>query len=222
MVGAPSAIAFDWISRNLFIGNRLANNLEVVRLDGKTRHRTIILANDGNITSVADPKAICVDPLEGKLYWVDGGGNGVPQKVAKVNMDGSNPVNLVYNDIDKPEAIAIDLDSKTIYFSTIGNEPAIQSIDTYGGKRTTILSRGNNIANPKAIGVMGNRLYYLDPSYERLVQVALPSGSNERILLENQPELKTFTIFRKRPFVSVYYSLLVLFLIVICRSIILV
>ncbi|ERL86348.1 hypothetical protein D910_03756 [Dendroctonus ponderosae] len=200
VVGAASAIAFDWIGRNLFIANRLASNFEVVRVDGKIRHRAIILANDGNRTSVADPRAICLDPIEGKLYWTDAGGNGVPQKIAKVNMDGSNP-HILVTDIERPEAITIDIESKTIYFST-QYPPSIQSIDTFGEKRTTILTAANNINLPKAISVMGSRLYYLDPSYENLVQVALPSGNNPRSILENEPDLKTFTIFKKRTFID--------------------
>lgn len=66
----------------------------------------------------------------------------------------------------------------------------------------TILTEANDIAMPKAISVMGSRLYYLDPSYEKMVQVALPSGMSPRILLENEPDLKTFSIFKKRPFVD--------------------
>jgi low density lipoprotein-related protein 2 len=58
-------IAFDWLGRNLYIGNRLASNLEAVKVDGKVKHRTIILANDGNKTSVAKPRAVCLDPTEG-------------------------------------------------------------------------------------------------------------------------------------------------------------
>lgn len=238
IVGAPSSIAFDWLGRNLFIANRLASNFEVVRVDGKNRYRSIILANEGQKTSVADPRGICLDPTEGKLYWTDAGGHGVPQKIGKVsnvmqfvlliklggnflqlivpllllvttyyyfnyqvNMDGSDPVILVEDDIERPEAITIDIESKTIYFSTL-YPPRIQSIDTTGARRTTILTEANDIAMPKAISVMGSRLYYLDPTYEKLVQVALPSGSNPRVLLENEPDLKTFTIFKKRFSVS--------------------
>lgn len=116
-------------------------------------------------------------------------------------MDGSNPVILVTDKLERPEAITIDIESKTIYFST-QYPPVIQSIDTNGGKLTTILTAANNINLPKAISVMGSRLYYLDPSYENLVQVALPSGNNPRSILENEPDLKTFTIFKKRTFVS--------------------
>ncbi|KAJ8943773.1 hypothetical protein NQ318_011985, partial [Aromia moschata] len=197
IVGSPSAIAFDWLGRNLFIGNRRASNLEIIRIDGKIKHRSIILANDGNRTSVAKPRHICLDPTDGKLYWTDEGGYGVPQKIGKVNMDGSNPIILV-EDIERPEAITIDIDSKTLYFST-QFPPIIGTIDVYGKKRATILSEANYIAMPKALGVMGNRLFYLDPSYEKLVQVALPSGGNPRTIMENEPDLKTFTIFKKRP-----------------------
>ncbi|XP_060535234.1 low-density lipoprotein receptor-related protein 2 [Cylas formicarius] len=200
MVGAPSSIAFDWLGRNLFVANRIAGNFEVVRVDGKIRYRAVILANDGNHTSVAKPRAIALDPADGKLFWTDEGGYGVPQKVGKVNMDGSGAVVLV-DDVDRPEAIAVDVETKTVYFST-QFPPLVQSMDAFGGKRTTILSEANYISLPKALAVMGSRLYYLDPHYEKLVQVALPSGGNPKTLLENEPDLKTFTIFRKRPFVD--------------------
>ncbi|XP_049818680.1 low-density lipoprotein receptor-related protein 2 [Aethina tumida] len=200
IVGAPSSIAFDWLGRNLFIGNRLASNLEVIRVDGKVKHRKIILANDGNKTSVAKPKAICVDPTDGKVYWTDEGGFGVPQKIGKVNMDGSNSIVLV-DDVERPDAITIDIDSKTLYFST--QHPALViAIDVFGNNRTTVLSEEHYISYPKAISVMGSRLFYLDPNFEKLVQVALPNGNNPRTIMENEPDLKTFTIFKKRQLVD--------------------
>lgn len=65
IVGAPYAIAFDWLGRNLYLGNRLASNLEVVKVDGKVKHRKVILANNGQANSVAKPKCICLDPSMG-------------------------------------------------------------------------------------------------------------------------------------------------------------
>lgn len=43
----------------------MASNLEVVKIDGKIKHRAIILANNGNKTSVAKPKSMCLDPSMG-------------------------------------------------------------------------------------------------------------------------------------------------------------
>lgn len=65
IVGAPSALAFDWLGRNLYLANRVASNIELVKVDGKVHYRSIIMANDGNKTSVAKPKALCLDPTEG-------------------------------------------------------------------------------------------------------------------------------------------------------------
>lgn len=200
IVGSPAVIAFDWLGRNLFLGNRIANNLELVRVDGKIKHRTVILANDGNRTSVASPRSMCLDPYDGKLYWTDDGGTGVPEKVAKVNMDGSNPVVLVDN-VDRPDAITIDIEKKTLYFST-QNPPSVVSIDVYGNNRQNVLSQENDIQRPKALAVLNSRLYYLDPLYEKLVRVDLPDGNNPKAILENEPDLKTFTVFRKRQVVD--------------------
>lgn len=52
-----------------------------------------------------------------KLYWVDEGGFGVPPKIGRVDMDGSNPI-VLRDHLTRPEAITIDLDEKQIYFST--------------------------------------------------------------------------------------------------------
>ncbi|XP_017778488.1 PREDICTED: low-density lipoprotein receptor-related protein 2 isoform X2 [Nicrophorus vespilloides] len=200
IVGSPSTIAFDWLGRNLFIGNRIASNLEVIRVDGKVKHRAIILANDGNKTSVAHPRSICLDPMDGKVYWADAGGYGVPPKIGKVNMDGSNSIVLVDN-IETPDDIVIDIEKKIIYYS-IQYPPLVVAIDVYGNGRRNVLSEYNNIARPKALGVLDSRLYYLDPSYETLVRVDLPQGNNPRVILENEPDLKTFTIFKKRQFID--------------------
>ncbi|XP_071451711.1 low-density lipoprotein receptor-related protein 2 [Hetaerina americana] len=196
IVGAPYAIAFDWLGRNLYIGNRLASNLEVVKVDGKTKHRLIILANDGNRTSVAKPKAICLDPGDGKLYWIDNGGYGVPAKVAKVNMDGTNPVVLV-DDVERPEAIAIDLDKRQLYFSS--QYPTfIKVMDLDGSNVRSLLTTVNSISQPKALAVLDSRLYYLDPLYDKVERVDLPRADNPKLLMDNQADLRTFTIFRKR------------------------
>jgi low density lipoprotein-related protein 2 len=72
-------------------------------------------------------------------------------------------------------------------------------MDVNGANINTLLSESNNIAYPKALGVLDSRLYYLDPSYEKIERVDLPKGDNPKLLIDNEADLKTFTIFRKRP-----------------------
>ena len=66
VIGSPYTIAFDWLGRNLYIGNKEASNIELLKVDGKNKYRAIILTSmGGNEVGVAKPKVICLDPLEG-------------------------------------------------------------------------------------------------------------------------------------------------------------
>ncbi|XP_012271678.1 low-density lipoprotein receptor-related protein 2 [Orussus abietinus] len=196
IVGSPSTMALDWLGRNLFIGNRFASNIEAIKIDGKNRYRTIVLANDGNRTSVAKPRSMCVDPLEGHVFWVDDGDFGVPMKIGRVNMDGTNPLVLVEN-ATRLEAIAIDIPTRTIYFSQ-QHPTFVKAMSTDGGNVRTILSAVNNIALPKALAVHESRLYYLDPLYDKVEKVDLPGGNNPQTIIQNDSELRTLTIYKKR------------------------
>lgn len=155
IVGSPSTFAIDWLGRNIFIGNKIASNIEVIKIDGETKYRTIVLANDGNKTSVARPKSMCLDPLEGHIFWIDEGGFGVPIKIGRVNMDGNNPIVLIENE-QRPEAITIDISNKMIYFST-AHPGYVKSMSTEGGEVRSILSNINDIAVPKSLAVHGSR-----------------------------------------------------------------
>ncbi|CAA9998006.1 unnamed protein product [Nesidiocoris tenuis] len=198
IVGAPYTIAFDWLGRNLYIGNRLASNFEVVKVDGKWKHRAIILANNGNDTSVAKPRSMCLEPSQGKLFWVDEGGYGVPQKIGRVNMDGSDP-RILLSKIEHPLAITIDLETRLLYYST-EYPSTVGVMDTDGNNQHTLLSESETtISLPKAIAVHQKYLYLMDPRYDKLERVDVETGKGQQTIIDNEPDLKTFTIFKKRP-----------------------
>ena len=127
MIGSPYAIAFDWVGRNLYIANQEAAQIELVRVDGKRKKRTVVLTNDGTELGVGRPVAIAVDPQNGKLYWLDRGGQKVPPKIGKANMDGSDPQILLQGNLTEPEFLTIDPDTEKIYFSH-SNEAKVSSV----------------------------------------------------------------------------------------------
>lgn len=99
---------------------------------------------------------MCLDPLEGQVFWIDEGGYGVPIKIGRVNMDGTNSIILVESE-QWLEAITIDISNKMLYFST--QHPGyVKTMTTDGTEIQNILSTANNIANPKALAVHGQRL----------------------------------------------------------------
>ena len=118
MVGSPYAIAFDWIGKNLYLANREASTIEVIKMEGKRKRRMVLLTNDGSENGVANPVAISLDPQNGKLYWLDQGGAGVPAKIGKANMDGSKSEVLLKEDLVQPEFITLDQDTEMLYFSS--------------------------------------------------------------------------------------------------------
>ena len=197
IVGAPYCLAFDWLGRNLYVGNKKASNILVVKTDGDKNYRRIILSNDGTEKGVAKPKAIVLDPLQGKLYWLDEGGVGVPQKLAKANMDGTNPQILIKDSLHQIEALTFDFNNRRIYFSQsyVG---VIESVDEDGKDRKTIITTSSGIAKPQGLAIYNNRLYYLDSVYEKIVRVNLPDGSNAVTIEENSPNLSNLKIYSKR------------------------
>lgn len=65
IVGSPYTIAFDWYGRNLYIGNKEAGNIELIKADGKFKYRMIVLGGNGADSGVAKPIAIALDPYHG-------------------------------------------------------------------------------------------------------------------------------------------------------------
>lgn len=76
----------------------------------------------------------------------------------------------------------------------------IGSIDTDGGNQRTLLTeKSHTVSLPKALAVHNKMLYVMDPRYDKLERIDLDTGKNVQTIMDNEPDLKTFTIFKKRP-----------------------
>ena len=180
IVGSPYCVAFDWVGRNMYIGNVESSEISLIRVSGKLRQRMMVLDNSGIDTGVARPVSIVVHPASGGLFWLDKGGVGVPAKLGAAKMDGSNPKVLV-KDLLEPEFLTVDLQKEILYFST-SRDAKIESVNLDGTNRQTIVASSKNhpIAKATGIAVMDRRLYYLDPRYEKVAMVDVSDGSNEQ------------------------------------------
>ena len=126
IVGSPYCIAFDWVGRNMYIGNVEAAEISLVRVEGKLRYRMLVVDNSGEESGVAKPISIVVHPASGRLFWLDKGDGIVPAKIGGANMDGSIPKVLV-KDLKNPDFMTIDLQKEILYFST-SHEPKVNLI----------------------------------------------------------------------------------------------
>jgi low density lipoprotein-related protein 2 len=155
IVGNPYCIAFDWVGRNLYIGNIDASEISLVRVEGKLKYRMLVIdSRSGNETGVAQPIALALLPKAGKLFWLDRGGNGVPTKIGKANMDGTYP-EVIVRGLEGPEFLTIDIQKEILFFST-SRQAKIESCNLDGTNRRTILSSEQNhpVAKPTGIAVL--------------------------------------------------------------------
>lgn len=74
IIGTPHILAFDWIGRNLYIGNQEAGVIELVKVDGKGRWRMVVLGGgvegeeNGVEKGVGVVSGLCLDPGEGCVF----------------------------------------------------------------------------------------------------------------------------------------------------------
>ena len=71
-------------------------------------------------------------------------------------------------------------------------------MDVNGQNRKDLLTKDNSIAMPRALAVLDSRLYLLDPKFEKLERYDLPKAEKARLIMDNEADLKTFALFKKR------------------------
>ena len=69
-LGSPVGIALDHLSRNIYWTNPDKHTIEVIKLDGESNYRRVVVQNSGDSSRVADPDAICLDPGSGYVDYL--------------------------------------------------------------------------------------------------------------------------------------------------------
>ncbi|CAJ0930175.1 unnamed protein product, partial [Mesorhabditis belari] len=176
-------MAFDWNGRNLFVGNRLSQTIEVIRTTGN-KFRATILNNDQSPTAVVHPVALAVDSDRGVLFWLDRGGGASDAKVARGNMDGTNALVIASNDLTEVDHIALDTTNQRVYFSE-ARAGRITSVTYEGQDRHYVLNDAGK--QPNALAFFSDRLFYADTAFDA-IEVGTITG-------DSQPP--QFSVFKK-------------------------
>ncbi len=78
-VTSAYCIEFDESSRNLFIGNALESQIEVLNVDNN--QRAVVCSGSSSETGVGRPVEITVNYVDAEVYWLDDGAGVVPKKI---------------------------------------------------------------------------------------------------------------------------------------------
>lgn len=197
IIGAPYTIAFDWVGRNIYIGNQKASNFKVIKVDGPVRHQRVILGNDGTVNSVARPKSVALDPADGKLYWADLGGDNIPPKIGRVDMDGRNPTIIARNDVVNPQCVIVDLSTKNVYWSSSASK--VEMIDSAGNNRRVILDSSRGVYAPTSLALYQSSFFYIDTAHEKVFKSSMPSFDDSTDITSESPHLKSIKVYTNRP-----------------------
>lgn len=167
-------MAYDWNGRNLVVGNRISQTIELVRTQG-TQYRTVILTNDQSPTAVVNPVAVAVDSDKGYVFWLDRGGGAADIKVARAGLDGSNPLVIANNDLSELDHITLDTTNQRVYFSE-AKAGRITSVTYDGQDRHYILNDGGK--QPNGLAFFSDRLFYADSAFDN-IDVATITGDGQ-------------------------------------------
>ncbi|XP_051771492.1 low-density lipoprotein receptor-related protein 2 [Ctenopharyngodon idella] len=191
IIGSPSGLAFDWITRVMYYTNPSVKAIEVIRADGSQHYRKTIITNTGKPEGAGEPIGIALDPARGKLFWTDrGSDSGVPPKVASADMDGGNLRNLYTGNLGNVEFIAADIEARKIYWG-VPQTGMIECGTMDGASRVTIVS---GLSHPWGITVYQHYLYYTDLDYEVIERVDKNTGADMVVMRSGMAGLRALKV----------------------------
>lgn len=178
VVRAPTALAIDWLSGNMFITTAgPPPAIMVATLDG---HFLSTLAYEG----VKKPVSLAVDPYNGQIYWSDIG----EEHQIRWSFMGSNESALVSSRstnylLQYPTSLAYDPPSRHLYWVNKDSD-SIQYYDLDSAQVITLLQPEDaaSSAHPRALAVYKDSIYFADTSDSRIYKVNKTSGNNREIV----------------------------------------
>ncbi|XP_076440226.1 low-density lipoprotein receptor-related protein 2-like [Babylonia areolata] len=198
IVGIPSAVAVDWMSRNLYWTNAKAGLIEVMRLDGDNHYRKVLMTNSGRRRDPAQPISIVLDPGRGLLYWGDAGVRGIEPKVSVANMDGSNAHSLLLTSVHlrQPSYLALDTTNQVLYISDTYNFKIVR----YPLSRVSIASYFalDRQAQPTGIAFYNNLFYFYDATQEQIIRTRSLNHRNGQVLRSNIKGVRALKVYHDR------------------------
>ncbi|XP_066141061.1 low-density lipoprotein receptor-related protein 6 isoform X1 [Euwallacea fornicatus] len=181
----PDGIALDWVSRNIYWTDTGTDRIEVARLEGGFRK---VIIGDGLI----DPRGIAVASELGWLFWSDW--NQKDPKIERSNLDGSDRIYVVHENLGWPNGITLDLINKKIYWCDAKSD-RLEYANMDGTERRALIT--DNLPHPFGFSLMDDYLYWTDWQRRAIDRAHKESGLNRQVIvdqMENVMGLKAIKV----------------------------
>ncbi|XP_065643825.1 sortilin-related receptor isoform X5 [Hydra vulgaris] len=176
------ALTYDWMNGNLYYCDAGLAEIGIINLQGK--HKKILV----NSTVLDKPRALMLHPKKGIMFWTDWGRN--PQ-IGSANMDGSNPISIIIDDIKWPNGLAIDYDENRLYWADAHTDK-IESSDLDGRNRKVVTT---DVFHPYSITIFKNYIFWDDWVKRSILKIDKKNSASPEIIIQsvfNGMDVKAF------------------------------
>ncbi|XP_067028180.1 nidogen-like isoform X4 [Acropora muricata] len=160
--GSPEGIAVDWLGRNIYWTDSRLGVIQVARINGSDR-RTLVSSD------LANPRAIIVDPPNGKMYWTDW--SQKQPKIEVANMDGTNRRILVKSSLGLPNGLTLVHSTNELCYSDAGTS----SISCVNLGDLNVRKAYNPVLYPFGITNFNRTLFWTDWKLGRIQRMGIHS-----------------------------------------------
>ncbi|XP_046700598.1 low-density lipoprotein receptor-related protein 1B isoform X5 [Silurus meridionalis] len=176
----PSALAVDWIGKNLYWCDIERKTLEVSKSNGL--YPTVLLSS-----GLQNPTDVALDAQLGYVFWID-----CCEKpcVGRAGMDGQGQIVIVDKEIYSPSALTIDYTTKRIYWS---DDSHILFANMDGSQRHKVPH--NHIQGVMGLTLFEDFIYWTDGKSKSLRRAHKTSGSHAVELLNSWQAIKSVTVY---------------------------
>ncbi|XP_064458298.1 low-density lipoprotein receptor-related protein 2-like isoform X2 [Ornithodoros turicata] len=166
-------LAFDWITKNLYITDTGLKRLLVCKSDGTACASVVTHGVDS-------PRAIVLDPLNRTMYWTDWGEHPA---VMRASMDGSNSKALVTEDLGWPNGLAYDHTTNRLYWCD-AKHTRMEYLDMNTMKREVVIQ--DSVFHPFALTIFEDTIFWSDWASYSLDSSSKFNGKHYEILLREE------------------------------------
>uniref|UniRef100_A0A3P9M179 Low density lipoprotein receptor-related protein 1Bb n=1 Tax=Oryzias latipes TaxID=8090 RepID=A0A3P9M179_ORYLA len=176
----PSALAVDWIGKNLYWCDAEKKTLEVSKANGL--YPTVLISS-----GLKNPTDLTLDPQTGYVFWVD---CCEPPHIGRVGMDGRGQTIIIDTEIYSPTALTIDYTNKRLYWAD-DNHILFANMD--GTQRHKVSS--DHIQGVMALTLFEDFVYWTDGKSKSLRRAHKTMGSQGIELLNSWQAIKSIKVY---------------------------
>uniref|UniRef100_A0A3P9A5H3 EGF-like domain-containing protein n=1 Tax=Esox lucius TaxID=8010 RepID=A0A3P9A5H3_ESOLU len=176
----PSALAVDWIGKNLYWTDIGKKCLEVSKANGLY---PIALINTG----LDNPTDLALDAATGYVFWID---NGEHPHIGRIGLDGSSRTVVSDTDVFSPAALTIDYTANRLYWAD-SHRILFSNMD--GSNRHNV--PGQDLREVWGLTLFEDFIYWTDEKSKSLNRAHKTSGAQRAELLSYWRAIHNIKVF---------------------------